>query len=355
MSTNFDHCNRDHDSPKDKSSAEGEDTILSAVNQNTELLQQLFERLHRVGLADDLGNSNDSVDGFGVGVVNDDAIEAVDENVQLREANDQLLRQIDQLEDDVETLTQKNHDLASKVVYEGRPNPSPQSATPPVDTRSLSWEERKLQIIEQMENDSFDAETFLSTLRIEGDDERDEVGIQDAIHYVNDLNVELDRLCELDRLSQQSTIRYENEARSLKETIRQLEESVATQSVESLSADREFANDESAPTADRANASAEADVVDSVAVILDRDELIREERERLSQLQDQCEQNLRQIEIETSLERAKHSRERSEQSQQNDKLQEQIKALQRQAEVKRDGVVGTRWMAKLGLTGDSKE
>jgi hypothetical protein len=86
--------------------------------------------------------------------------------------------------------------------------------------------------------------------------------------------------------------------------------------------------------------------------ILDSDALIREERNNLARLQDECRDKLRQAEVELSLERAKIARERS---QLNDKIhileQQGIDlaslAEEKEPEKQRRG----RWRARLGLPG----
>ncbi|MCA9138683.1 MAG: hypothetical protein KDB00_18050 [Planctomycetales bacterium] len=352
MATNFDQCSPDLESLQAQALVQGDIVVLSAVTQNTELLQQLFQRMQDASGSLESEDAFDEFDNLDFGNADDNAIEAVDENIRLRAENTRLNSRINALEQEIESLTDNNHDLASKVVYGATASAAPTApaaaapAAAPVAPESLSWEERKRQIIEQMENDEFDAESFLSTLDVENPSESCKSDTQQAIDYVNDLVDELDRLRQSEKQSrfhnekeflveqemQQQVDRYVDEISELKESLRQLQESSALIPTEPVT-----------------------ESVDPIAEILDHDQIIQQERERLQQIQEDCEQKLRDIEIRSSLERAKLSRELSIQVQKNRELETQVNALQRQAGMKEDATVGTRWMAKLGLTGDRKD
>lgn len=345
---NQEPCTPDLETLRAQAVVQGDAAVLSAVNQNTELLQQLFERLQANSLVLDPEEAFDEFNNLGFRAADDNAIEAVDENIRLREENSRLNQLINQLEAQVASLSKNNHDLAQKVVY-GEDRVEQDSADPsetenhPAETTSEStptsegaftWEERKQQILEQLENDSFDAETFLTTLDIKHDHGETPGGIQDAIDYVIDLNAELDRHKEAARETDRQSRRYCDEIRVLKDSIRQFEETI-----------RELRD--AVPTEPVAAA------IDPVEAILDADQLIRQERERLATLQEACDQKVREIEINASLERAKFSRELTVVEQRNKELETQVHSLQRSAGRSEDGGIGTRWMAKLGLTGES--
>jgi DNA repair ATPase RecN len=95
----------------------------------------------------------------------------------------------------------------------------------------------------------------------------------------------------------------------------------------------------------------------AVAEMLDTDELIRQERESLKRLQDQLREQLRQAEVDISVERAKLARERAE-------LDEKLRSLESEKanlpsggdgsgdKGKKGG--GRKWLTRLGL-GDGKE
>jgi len=90
--------------------------------------------------------------------------------------------------------------------------------------------------------------------------------------------------------------------------------------------------------------------------VLDKDEIIREERENLTRLQEQWREKLRKAEVEISVERAKIGRERAQ-------LEEKLQTLEKQgpAGTANDTVAGTekpargRWLAQLGLKGKDEE
>jgi hypothetical protein len=89
----------------------------------------------------------------------------------------------------------------------------------------------------------------------------------------------------------------------------------------------------------------------SIARLLDGDELVQCERDRLREIQEEWEGKFRELEIATSIERANLARQRRELECKNAELEEQLVHLQR--EIKQDAITGpnqpTRWLAKLGL------
>lgn len=97
----------------------------------------------------------------------------------------------------------------------------------------------------------------------------------------------------------------------------------------------------------------------AIANVLDHDELIRQERESLQKLQDSLRQQLRQAEIELSMERAKVARERAE-------MEERIQAFENErakypagADAQASGDAGKkpprgRWLTRLGLRDEGK-
>ncbi len=219
-----------------------------------------------------------------------------------------LRRQVAELEDQVAELQQQNNDLAAQVA---RPDPQPSvSAAAAGSNESLSWEARKELILQQMEDESFDAEAFIETLNPETTDACDPVA------HVLQLHEELEYLeAELQKLQYLQ----------------------AQQSPPPQTAD---------PCAANANANT-----------LDDDALIRQERAKLKELQTECETRIRESEIAVSLERARLSRERRELAHKNAELEEQLSHLRREADVSRKaGVTGSRrWLAKLGLQDSDRE
>ncbi|QDT70260.1 hypothetical protein MalM25_32060 [Planctomycetes bacterium MalM25] len=92
----------------------------------------------------------------------------------------------------------------------------------------------------------------------------------------------------------------------------------------------------------------EAVVDEAQAALLDEDEVIQAERERLAALEAECQEKLRQAELELSVERAKISRAQSQLEEQQIELETLKGACSTGGESKR------RWMDKLGLGNDSK-
>jgi len=89
----------------------------------------------------------------------------------------------------------------------------------------------------------------------------------------------------------------------------------------------------------------------AIAQMMDGDELIKEERQRLQELQAEWETKFRQIEIAASIERASLARDRQQLERRNVELEEQLAHLKR--ELRQEEITGPnqsrRWLAKLGL------
>lgn len=206
-----------------------------------------------------------------------------------------LRHQIAELKQQLSDVQHQNEEMASQLAIgnERKPEPNAQSS-------KLSWEDRKGEILSQMEQDSFDAEAFITALQTDLDDSPD-----DPIAHVQQLHVELQR--------------REEEIKELQCCLQQEKQAKVA--------------------------------VGAIPNLVDADELVRKERETLRQLRAEWEEEFRAGEIAASLERAKLSRERRQLSQMNEELQEQLSHLRRQAEEDRKaGVTGARrWLAKLGL------
>ncbi len=89
----------------------------------------------------------------------------------------------------------------------------------------------------------------------------------------------------------------------------------------------------------------------AIAQLIDSDELVQEERQRLQDLQVEWEGKFRKMEIAASIERANLARERQQLEKQNIALEEQIAHMRR--ELRQEELTGPnqtrRWLAKLGL------
>jgi hypothetical protein len=89
-----------------------------------------------------------------------------------------------------------------------------------------------------------------------------------------------------------------------------------------------------------------------IAGILESDELIREERENLIRLQDECREKMRKAEVELAVERAKIARERSAVDEKLRDIEAKVNAIQRATknETPQDRLSRRhRWLAQLGL------
>ena len=286
-----------------ETSEEFSSSLADAVRRNSDLLEQLVQQLN----AGQHSSGNQAID-----PASEDAIEAVDENIRLREENESLAARVNELQSELEIIYEQNEELASKVAHEDVQRSVSQSGG---DSQTLSWEERKLQILEQMEDDSFDAEEFISTLKSNPPAKTESVQVdvndcESPAQFVEALHDELQRMGEL-------ILRHEEETRELQQLLRQEESN---------------------------------ENPDPVAAAIDQDEVIQQERENLRQLKAEWEERFRKTEIEASLERAKMSRERTEMQQENERLKGVVEDLRRQVEsTDSETVASTRWMAKLGL------
>jgi hypothetical protein len=89
--------------------------------------------------------------------------------------------------------------------------------------------------------------------------------------------------------------------------------------------------------------------------ILDTDAIIKEERNNLARLQDECRDKLRQAEVEISLERAKIARERSQLDEKRRALNQQGIDLSAAEDKNPAKPIRGRWLARLGLSDTENE
>ena len=216
-----------------------------------------------------------------------------------------LHQQIADFQQQVDDLTQQNAELSDELAGAGSQHSSPAQSAP---SETLTWEERKELMVQQMEDDSFDAESFIADLQ----PTVEETPIN-PVQYVENLHAEL-------QLQQESLAEREKEVIELRV---QLEEAESQKS--------------------------ELIAVPGNAEV---DEILRKERDHIEKMQREWEARFRDGEIKASLERAKISRERCELAQKNAELKEQLAHFRRETEENRKAGVGgsRRWAAKLGLT-----
>jgi hypothetical protein len=91
----------------------------------------------------------------------------------------------------------------------------------------------------------------------------------------------------------------------------------------------------------------------AVAQLIESDELVQQEREKLRAIQKSWDEKLRQAEIDLSMERAKLARERLQLEEQKHKLEDALQVAQDAADADAAGkpvdVKGRKWLSRLGL------
>lgn len=278
--------------------------VIEAVESNSQLLHQLLEQfsyLQEVVTADQPPTSS--------------ALESQASAAEISSGTDQLYDQIDELNRRIEELEQQNSDLASQVASTNVREVVSGNGS----GEALSWEDRKQLILEQMEADTFDAEAFVSDLQ------PDSMGVSESepegpCEFVERLSAELERLT--------------TDLASREEEVHEL---------------RCLLDDQS-----QTHGSGIAVGAAAIAGLIDEDDLVVQERERLRVLQAEWEEKFRQGEIEASLERAKLSRERQEIAKIKSDLEERLEQLRRESQHIQESGGGTsrKWLAKLGLSDD---
>jgi len=232
-----------------------------------------------------------------------------------------LKEQLDSLVGDNHELRQQNEDLAAQLAQS--------SVRQTVQTHtgvdeSLSWEERKALIFKQMEDDSFDASSFIDSMsdsaRAVVDSSCPETqGCEDPVRFVESLVEQVQR-------AEEDVRRREDEIQELRMLLQQKSETQQSGVVMGAAA---------------------------IAGMVDSDDLVQQERERLHELKTEWEEKFRQAEIAASLERAKLSRERQQLARKAAELEDQLTDLQRERRaLKEPESGGRRWLAELGLNSD---
>ena len=232
----------------------------------------------------------------------DAAIELESELQQWRIECDRLRRRVRMLEDGLSETQQRNGQLASELS-----NQSVEAVVtlPSESCESLSWEERKQLLMQQMDSDGSGRDLDHTAV---------DAGASSG-HDASEFN---------DRLHAQVEAR-DREITELRELLEQ----------QILTSDGGVAIDAA-----------------EIAELIDNDELIKRERMRLQQLQSEWEEKFREEEIESSLERARLSRERQEVARKRIELEVQLDRLRRENKDPHAVIGGRRWLTKLGLADD---
>ena len=315
--------------------AEARAEFTRAVEVNTHTLSQLIHEFR--SLRESLAPFTDGVANGGTPATSDRAVDPSDPDdlaeaerrlAEATEENLELRSRLDQTQADLQELRHQNEDLASRVA-----NSQVRASIATSDSGAadaLSWEERKALILRQMEEESFDADAFVEAIRSDEDAPADEghgvAGPQslDPIESVRELFEKLER--------------HESELQRRDQEIGELR---------CMLEQRSDSHDGGGGVTFGAAAIAE---------MIDSDELVREEREKLQKLQQEWEEKFRKGEVAASLERAKLSRERQELATKKMELEDQLEQLRRvnQELETGDRPPSRRWLAALGIR-DSDE
>jgi len=135
---------------------------------------------------------------------------------------------------------------------------------------------------------------------------------------------------------------------TVEEAIRHTEAAVAAK-------DREIAELQSLLEEKNSNVSSMAVSAAAVAEVLDKDEIVRQERQNLQALQDEWREKLRQAEVEISVQRAKLARQQAEIEERSRQLDQQSRGAQLEESAERkeakEKPARGRWLRRLGLSG----
>ena len=205
---------------------------------------------------------------------------------------EELQRRFEVAVSEIRELKTKNDNLQQQV----SPTAAVSHEVSHAATADFDWEQQKLRLMQQLDSD-LDASN--------ADDKQVKLSIESTIQITDQVIADKDRqITELKALLEEKSVR-----------------------------------------------SSESDS----SAILDNDEQIREERERLSRLEEEWREKLKQAEIDISVERAKLARERSD-------LEEKLQHLQESSDESSDESSGGkaaakptgRWLSRLGLKDDDK-
>ena len=281
----------------------GEQTVIEAVHENAQLILDLTQQID--ALRSELASNLDSSSSARSLVSDEDGSAAGSDDVQQwQEECDRLHRRVLVLEDELDESRQQNETLAAKLANQ---SVAAVASSPAESGESLSWEERKQLIMDQMENEP------------------------PSDHSNGVVPCDTDVGADLESDPAKALIgRLQSEVEASNREVAELRQLLEQQS----------------QTCDGGVAIGAA----AIAGMIDDDELIQQERVRLQQLQKDWEEKFREGEIEASLERAKLSRERQEVARQKVELEVQLERLQREFKDSDGGGSTRRWLTKLGLS-----
>ncbi|MCA9193076.1 MAG: hypothetical protein KDB03_14980 [Planctomycetales bacterium] len=221
------------------------------------------------------------------------------QKISATDSDDRLEREVERLKIELEDLRIQNNDLASQVARnQMADNPSFSR----IDQESLTWEERKHLIMQQLEAEC------------DGDQEP----------------VECDRRLEIDKVIRATNLEIQRRDEEIEELRRIVEQQANTTQGVAIGAA-------------------------AIAGMVDNDELVQLERMRLKEIQSEWEEKLRQAEIDLSMERAKLARERSQLETEISEIQSQLNSTSiTSGKNQGNGSKTRRWLDHLGLREENK-
>jgi hypothetical protein len=205
--------------------------------------------------------------------------------------SDQLKLQLEDTLNELADLREQNSDLAARLAQQVANSVTYDGSVGRGNDAQLTWEQRKLLILKQLEGD-----TSIGSAAIP---HHDKVEIQEIIDA-----------------SQLEIARRDEEIEELREIVRMQSDARAGVAIGAA----------------------------GLAEILDSNELIQQERQRLCEIQQEWEAKLRQAEIDLSMERAKIARERIA----IDKQKEELTHLQLNSPPPKEKTVERRWSRIFG-------
>jgi chromosome segregation ATPase len=225
--------------------------------------------------------------------------DAASTDSELLQEHEDLKRRYQMAIDDLKAERGQVAQLESRLARSGSSGGAAPIAAGPSD-----WESQKRRLLAALEED-FDAENQ--------DDRRDRMSVEDAIRRTDEAIAAKNR--ELEQL--QSLLQEQS-----------------------------------------ANVGAMAVGAAAVAEVLDKDEVVRQERQNLQALQDEWREKLRQAEVEISVQRAKLARHQAELEERARQIEQQARGLpvdEGDEPREKEKPIRGRWLRRLGLKGSDEE
>lgn len=218
------------------------------------------------------------------------------EDLEALEQLGELRLQLETALAETEDLRQQNSDLAARLAQQLTSAATSDKSTGRGNGEQLSWEQRKLLILKQLEGDTANGNEFIP--------HEEKLSIQEVLDS-----------------TQAEITRRDEEIEELREIVRMQSDARDGLAIGAA----------------------------GVAQMLDGDELIQQERQKLREIQEEWESKLRQAEIDLSMERAKIARERIALDKQMEELTQSTKEAVMPACTGKGKGKERRWLSILGL------